>query len=82
MAFTKGVRVSPATEFKPGQSGNPHGRPSKNVWLRTGAHRTPPPKACPEARRRTFNPRWFALHLGSCARCRAVVNSLALISKR
>ena len=31
MPFIKGVRASPATEFKPGQSGNPDGRPSKNV---------------------------------------------------
>ena len=27
MPFVKGVRASPATEFKPGQSGNPDGRP-------------------------------------------------------
>jgi hypothetical protein len=79
MPFKKGVRASLATEFKPGQSGNPHGRPSNNVWLN---RRGTPPEPCPAAQRRTFNPRWFALHLGVCARCRAVVSSLALISKR
>ena len=60
MPFIKGVRASPATEFKPGQSGNPDGRPSKNVWLRTGAHRTPPPELCQQARRRRFDETGFA----------------------
>lgn len=81
MPFIKGVRASSATEFKPGQSGNPDGRPSKNVWLRAGAHRTPPPELCQQARRRRFDAPWFAGHLATCSKCRAVVASWARISK-
>ena len=79
MPFTKGVRASPATEFKPGRSCNPDGRPSKNAWL---SRRRTPPEACREARRRTFDPRWFAAHLRACSKCRAVVSNLALIFER
>jgi hypothetical protein len=77
MPFKKGNKFG--RKFPKGRSANPGGRPSKNAWL---SDRGTPPEACPEARNRLFDAKWFALHLRACSKCRAVVRSLALILMR